>query len=130
MAAWEDNPIYKKAASFAQVSQKEIDRVSRELLPKAAQVARHIPFAEDATAAYFAAIDPDVASTSRAMIWGPLLYFVLPIDAIPDIIPGAGFLDDAALIAMMLKAVSSAIKPSHRNRARDVLGLPARAIET
>jgi len=128
MAGWNDHPIYKRAASFAQVSQKEIDRVSRELLPKAARVARHIPFAEDATAAYFAAIDPDVPATSRAMMWGPLLYFVLPIDAVPDIIVGAGFVDDAALVALMLKVVSSAIKPLHRNKAREALGLPARPI--
>lgn len=123
MAAWEDHPLYKRAATFARVSQKEIDRVSRDLLPKAARVARHIPFAEDVSAAYFAATDPDVPATARAIIWGPLLYFVLPLDAIPDIIVGAGFVDDAALVALMLKAVSSSIRPVHRDRAREILGL-------
>src|SRR3954467_5766189 len=34
-----------------------------------------------------------------------LVYVLSPIDAIPDIIPGVGFLDDAAVLAMCLKLV-------------------------
>ncbi|WP_289059126.1 YkvA family protein [uncultured Mesotoga sp.] len=30
------------------------------------------------------------------------VYFVAPIDAIPDVIPGLGFLDDAGVIALVL----------------------------
>ena len=34
-----------------------------------------------------------------------LLYFVSPIDLIPDFIPGVGYIDDAALLAFALYAI-------------------------
>jgi uncharacterized membrane protein YkvA (DUF1232 family) len=36
-----------------------------------------------------------------------LVYVLSPIDAIPDILPGVGFLDDAAVLAMCLKLVET-----------------------
>ncbi|MBP1744238.1 MAG: Methyltransferase type 11 (modular protein) [Firmicutes bacterium] len=36
-----------------------------------------------------------------------LLYFVAPIDSIPDIIPMAGFIDDAAVLGLIIKQVKS-----------------------
>ena len=43
-----------------------------------------------------------------------LVYVLSPIDAIPDIIPGVGFLDDAAVLAMCLKLVETEL-----NRYKD-----------
>lgn len=40
-------------------------------------------------------------------IMGALIYFLSPVDLIPDIIPGIGKLDDAAVIAIALKLVST-----------------------
>jgi uncharacterized membrane protein YkvA (DUF1232 family) len=39
---------------------------------------------------------------SILMIMVGLVYFLSPIDLIPDFIPGAGFLDDAAVLAFIL----------------------------
>jgi uncharacterized membrane protein YkvA (DUF1232 family) len=39
------------------------------------------------------------------VVVGGLIYVVSPIDAIPDALPVAGFLDDAALVAWIIKAV-------------------------
>lgn len=36
---------------------------------------------------------------------GAVVYFVMPLDVIPDILLGLGFLDDAALIAWTLKSI-------------------------
>jgi uncharacterized membrane protein YkvA (DUF1232 family) len=124
MSQWTDHPLFKQAVSFAQSSQAEIDRVIKELPAFAAGVARRVPFAEDAIAAYHAALDPAVPSAKRLMIWGPLLYFVMPLDAIPDLIPALGFVDDGAAIGAMIVAVGAVITPLHRARARELLGLP------
>jgi uncharacterized membrane protein YkvA (DUF1232 family) len=42
-------------------------------------------------------------------IAGAVLYFVIPIDVIPDFIPVAGFLDDAAVIAWVVKTCKTEI---------------------
>ncbi len=43
------------------------------------------------------------------LIAGAVLYFVIPIDVIPDFIPVAGFLDDAAVIAWVFKTCKTEI---------------------
>jgi uncharacterized membrane protein YkvA (DUF1232 family) len=45
----------------------------------------------------------------------------LPLDLIPDVIPVLGFTDDGALLALAVKSVSSNIKESHREKAREKL---------
>ena len=124
MDNWKDHPLFQRAVSFAKTSQAEIERVTKELPAFARGVAKHVPFAEDAVAAFHAALDPAVPAAQRFMIWAPLLYFVNPFDAIPDLIPGLGFVDDGAAIAAMLAAVGKAITTTHRAKARDTLGLP------
>ncbi len=47
---------------------------------------RQIPFAEDLVAAYFCAFDRNTPARVRATLLGALAYFVLPIDAIPDLL--------------------------------------------
>ena len=39
-----------------------------------------------------------------------LLYFLAPVDAIPDFIPVLGFLDDAAVIAYVLRAIEADVR--------------------
>jgi uncharacterized membrane protein YkvA (DUF1232 family) len=38
-----------------------------------------------------------------------VVYFVMPVDLIPDFIAGLGFVDDAALLARTMKSVKSDI---------------------
>src|ERR1035437_7661985 len=80
-----------------------------------------IPFTEDLLAAYYCAFDRDTPLPVKATLLGALAYFVLPLDAIPDVLPVIGFTDDAAVLATAIKLVASHIRPAHREAARNAL---------
>jgi uncharacterized membrane protein YkvA (DUF1232 family) len=88
---------------------------------KTQRVAASIPFAEDLLAAYYCAFDRDTPLPVKMSLIGALAYFVLPVDAIPDVLPVLGFTDDAAVLASTIKLVASHIRPEHRAVARDKL---------
>jgi uncharacterized membrane protein YkvA (DUF1232 family) len=50
-----------------------------------------------------------------------LAYFVLPFDFVPDLLPMVGFADDAAVLATALRLVAGAIRPEHREAARQAV---------
>nr|WP_244492768.1 YkvA family protein [Bosea sp. Root670] len=85
------------------------------------RVAKRIPFAGDLLAAWFCARDPATPRRVRMTLLAALGYFVLPVDAIPDIMPLLGFTDDAAVIAAAIAAVAGSITPEHRERAKQAL---------
>jgi uncharacterized membrane protein YkvA (DUF1232 family) len=47
-----------------------------------------------------------------------LAYFVMPVDAIPDIVAGLGFTDDAAVFAALMAVIGRNLKPRHREAAK------------
>jgi uncharacterized membrane protein YkvA (DUF1232 family) len=47
--------------------------------------------------------DPRVPALSKAVLWLLLAYIVSPIDIVPDFIPVAGVLDDAVVVALVLR---------------------------
>jgi uncharacterized membrane protein YkvA (DUF1232 family) len=96
-------------------------KVRTGFLKKMARVAAHIPFASDGVALYLAALDPATPKRTKGLIFGALAYFVLPVDAIPDIFAGVGFTDDAAVIAAVLALAGSSIKAKHREDAKALL---------
>jgi uncharacterized membrane protein YkvA (DUF1232 family) len=55
-------------------------------------------------------LDPDVKWYRKSVVVAALVYFVTPIDAIPDFIPVAGFLDDLGVIAATIKFLGNEIK--------------------
>jgi uncharacterized membrane protein YkvA (DUF1232 family) len=85
---------------------------------KVRRTASKLPFAEDLVAAYYCAFDRETPFQVRAVLLGALAYFVMPIDAVPDLLPMLGFADDAAVLAAAVKLVSDAIRPEHREAAR------------
>lgn len=78
---------------------------------------RTIPLAGDALAAVPALVSlfrafvkrqyRDIPIGSIVAITSALIYFLSPIDMIPDIIPGIGHVDDALVITACLKLVQS-----------------------
>jgi uncharacterized membrane protein YkvA (DUF1232 family) len=49
--------------------------------------------------------DPRVPRSRKALLAGMVGYLAMPIDLVPDFIPVAGQLDDAILVALVLRAV-------------------------
>jgi uncharacterized membrane protein YkvA (DUF1232 family) len=96
-------------------------RFGSEFLGRLKRVAKRIPFAEDLLAAWICTRDPATPRRVRLTLLAALGYFVLPLDAIPDILPFIGFTDDAAVIAAALAAVAGSITPEHREKAKRTL---------
>ena len=88
-------------------------RVRRDFWRKAAR----LPFAEDLLAAYYCAFDRATPVQVKATLVGALAYFVLPFDAVPDMLPLVGFTDDAAVLLAALRMV----RAEHRDAARAAL---------
>jgi len=101
---------------------EDIRRLSRDFWRKLRGVAVHVPFAEDAVAIYYCALDRATPVHVRGSILAALAYFILPVDALPDFMPVLGFTDDAAVLAATLKLVSTYVRPEHRQAARRALG--------
>ncbi|WP_171005528.1 YkvA family protein [Bacillus sp. E(2018)] len=51
----------------------------------------------------------DVSKKSLLLVIAGLLYFVSPIDAVPDFLIGAGLLDDATVLAFIFSTLSTEI---------------------
>jgi uncharacterized membrane protein YkvA (DUF1232 family) len=109
-------------ADFAAPDSERVARdeetVRREFWRKLRRFAARLPFAEDLLAAYYCAFDRDTPFQVKAALIGALAYFVLPFDAIPDMLPVLGFADDAAVLATALRLVASHMRPEHREAAR------------
>lgn len=95
-----------------------IGEISR-FLEKAKHFVGYVPFVKDALALYYCLIDPQTPAYTKATIAAALAYFVSPADAIPDVIAGLGFTDDASVIATVLATVSSNLTQEHRQKAAE-----------
>lgn len=67
---------------------------------------------------YYAAQSPDVPLKTKAIIYGALGYFIMPLDAIPDVAPVVGYTDDLTVLAGAIAAVSMYINDEVKEQAR------------
>jgi len=116
-----DDALDPKKALVPAVVRVNETRVKRGFWPKITRTAARIPFADQALAAWYAARDPETPMAAKGMIFAGLAYFVMPIDAIPDIFAGIGFTDDAAVITALLATIGANIKRRHRDQAEDAV---------
>jgi uncharacterized membrane protein YkvA (DUF1232 family) len=92
--------------------------VHRGFWQKARWTLGRVPFTEEAVAAFHCATDSATPLPIRATLFGALAYFVLPFDAVPDLLVGLGFTDDTAVLAAAFAAARMHITEVHRVRAR------------
>ena len=96
-------------------------RVKAGFWPKIGRVASRIPFAGQVVSVYFAARDPETPMAAKGIMLGALAYFVMPLDAIPDVLAGIGFTDDAAVITAVIATLGANVRKRHRELAEKAL---------
>jgi len=99
------------------IQQVDEVRVQKGFWPKIRRTATRIPFARQVISVWYSARDPETPAAAKGLMLGALAYFVLPIDAIPDIFAGIGFTDDAAVIAALIATLGANIKRRHKDQA-------------
>ena len=97
------------------------DNVRAKFWRTAKKAARQVPFMEDVVAAYYCALDKETPLKVKAILLGALAYFVLPVDAVPDIVAGIGFTDDVAVLTAVITAVRAHITPAHKLAAQKAI---------
>ncbi len=85
--------------------------VEENLWSKVQRVGKKISFAKDIMALYNYMKDPLVSWHRKAIVVMGLVYFISPIDAIPDIAPFIGYLDDLGVITALIKFLGSELVP-------------------
>jgi uncharacterized membrane protein YkvA (DUF1232 family) len=86
---------------------EKIEYVDENLWPKLEKTGKKISFAKDIFALYRYMKDPFVKWYRKAIVVAGLIYFIVPIDAIPDMTPFFGYLDDLGVITALLKYLGS-----------------------
>lgn len=67
---------------------------------------------------YFASQSPGTPIWAKAIIYSALAYFILPMDAIPDITPIVGYSDDLGALAAAVSAVALYIDADVKEKAK------------
>lgn len=94
---FDDGSFWEKIKNFAKAAGKE-------LIQKALWL-------------YYAAQRAETPLWAKTVIYGALAYFVLPLDAIPDVVPVVGFSDDLGAIAAAITTVSMYITDEVKQQA-------------
>ena len=115
------DPLDPSHALVPHVMRLNERRVARGFWPKMRKVAASVPFSSEALAVWYCARDEETPVAAKGMMLAALAYFVMPLDAIPDIIAGIGYTDDAAVFMAMLALVGKNLKPRHRAAAREAV---------
>ncbi len=98
---YNEDDFFTKIMKYAKV-------IGYELLYKALQL-------------YYVLQKPDTPAWVKAVIMGALGYFILPIDVVPDFIPGIGYTDDFAVLAFALTVAATYVDDEVNRKAKETL---------
>ncbi len=104
---------------FGEKSEEEINKkyepkaeyVEENLWYKLEKVGKKISFAKDIMALFSYMQDSFVSWHRKAIVIAALIYFISPIDTIPDVAPLFGYLDHLGVITALLKLLGSELIP-------------------
>lgn len=94
--------------------QEKVEFIEKEFPRKLKRAERRISFIEDVIALYNYLKDDSVKWYRKLIVVSALLYFIAPVDTIPDLAPLVGYLDDLGVIVAAIKYIGSEIKPYYR----------------
>lgn len=81
-----------------------------KVVPKVGNKLSEIPVFASLIKSWLKGEYKNVPTGTIIAILAALIYFVSPIDLFPDVIPGVGYIDDAAVIVACLKLVEDDVK--------------------
>ena len=110
-------PVDPEAYVGADLARNE-EVVREGFAAKAKRCLNRLPLATETVAMYFCMLDPKTPIWVKGTVAAALAYFIMPLDAIPDIIPLIGMSDDASVLAAAFAAVSAFVSKEHREKAR------------
>ena len=87
------------------------DYVDDRLWEKVERVGSKIRFANEVKALYRYMVDKHVPWYRKSIVIAALIYFISPIDAIPDLAPLVGYLDDLGVITAVIKYLGHELIP-------------------
>lgn len=93
---------------------KNIEYVEEKFSNKIKKAEKKISFVEDVIALYRYIKDDSVNWYRKLIVVAALVYFISPIDTIPDLAPLVGYLDDLGVVMAAIKYIGSEIKPYYR----------------
>jgi len=85
--------------------------VESNLWHKVEKFGKKVSFLKDVVALFNYMKDKRVGWQRKTIVVAALLYFILPIDAIPDLAPFIGYLDDMGVITSVLKYLGKELIP-------------------
>lgn len=96
-----------------ETQERQEEKVREKFWPTLRKAFRQIPFSRDLVASFYCATDRETPLRVRGILLAALGYFVLPLDAIPDMFAIIGFTDDIAVLTTAIALISGHIKERH-----------------
>lgn len=100
---------------------RQESNVRAKFWPTMKKAVRQIPFSRDVIAAFYCATDRQTPLRVRGILLAALGYFVLPLDAVPDMFALVGFTDDIAVLTTAIALINGHIKERHYDAADQML---------
>jgi len=107
-------------SSMEDIEQKQ-KYVQESFWKKLRRLMGKIPFVVDVVALYYCAMDKRTPLWAKGVALGALVYFIVPTDAIPDVLPVLGYTDDASVVAGAMAYLGKHVTDEHRQKAKEVL---------
>ncbi len=110
---------YNELEGISEADQEEMKNkekyIDSNIREKLKSTENKISFSDDVKALYNFMKSGKVSITKKIIAIMALLYFIIPVDSIPDIAPIIGYLDDLGVIVVALKFLNKELSPFYEN---------------